>query len=235
MLGVVVVRRGSAPWDTGLAGPRLRCWPWFTLAIGVFALAYANRLHTYPHDAPWHYALAQRLARGEFPPVTPYGVDAGIGYHYGADLLAATIISTTGAPPLDGFRCSLDVLLIVGLVLGVAGLAYDVGAPMPLALGLGAAVGFYSMAAMFLGYRTGSCRRASRSLGRPPSPESSSCVCSGLRLAATANGHRSQSFVVAATLHAGVGKTAGADCWWREQASLALGDGLGHDLRLCGA
>ena len=151
-LGAVIVRRGG-----GLRplprGSKIALLTMVALAIGVFALAYANRLHTYPHDAPWHYALAQRLARGEFPPVTPYGVDAGIGYHYGADLLAASIVNITGAFPWTAFD-ALSTLLIVGLVVGVAGLAYDVGTPLPLALGLGAAVGFFD-GGVFLGYRTG--------------------------------------------------------------------------------
>ncbi|MCY3782993.1 MAG: hypothetical protein OXG79_04315 [Chloroflexi bacterium] len=83
--------------------------------------------------------------------MTPYGVDAGIGYHYGADLLAGAIISTTGALPWTAFD-ALSTLLIVGLVLGVAGLAYDTGTPLLLALGIGATMGLFH-GATFLGYR----------------------------------------------------------------------------------
>ena len=152
VLGVVVVRRGGH-WRQAPRGSRIALLAMGCLAVGVFALAYANRLHTYPHDASWHYALIQRLSHGEFPPVTPYGVDAGIGYHYGADLLAATIVSTTGALPWTAFD-ALATLLIVGLVLGVAGFAYDVGTPLTLASGLGVAVGLFD-GDVFLGYRTG--------------------------------------------------------------------------------
>ena len=149
-VALVAARRSSAPrerprWATAALLAVL------AMAIGVFALAYANRTHG-TFDAPaWHQALAHSLARGEFPPVTPYGVDAGIGYHYGADLLAATIISTAGALPWTAFD-ALSTLLIVGLVLGVAGLAYDTGTPLPLALGIGATVGFFAGAAV-VGFR----------------------------------------------------------------------------------
>ena len=152
VLGIVVVRRSGALRPLP-EGSRTALLAMGLLAVGVFALAYANRLHTFPNDAPWHYALAQRLARGEFPPVTPYGVDAGIGYHYGADLLAATVIGTTGAPPWTAFD-ALSTFLIVGLVLGVAGFAYDLGAPLALAAGVGAAVGLFD-GGVLLGYRTG--------------------------------------------------------------------------------
>ena len=149
-LGVV------SAWRAGAPGGVSRRWV-FTLltivllAVGVFALAYANRLHTGPHDAAWHYALASRLARGEFPPVTPFGVDAGIGYHYGADLLAASIINVAGTVPWTTFD-ALSTLLVVALVLAASGFAYDVGAPLPLALGVGAALGFFD-GEVFLGYR----------------------------------------------------------------------------------
>ena len=43
----------------------------FTMAVGVFALAYANRAHSALADDTWQYPLAFRLARGVFPPVTP--------------------------------------------------------------------------------------------------------------------------------------------------------------------
>ena len=123
------------------------------LAVGFFALAYANRSHFYPADETWHYALTFRLARGDFPPVSPFGFDAGIGYHYGADLLAASIINVAGAFPWTTLD-ALSTLLVVALVVAASGFAYDVGAPLPLALGAGAAIGFFDGAA-FIGYRAG--------------------------------------------------------------------------------
>ena len=152
VLGVVVARRGGhlrqAP-----RGSRIALVAMVLLAVGVFVLAYANRMHASGDAAGWHRALALQLARGVFPPVTPYGVDAGIGYHYGADLLAATVISTTGALPWTAFD-AVAVLVIVGLIVGVAGFTYDVGTPLPLALGVGTAVGLFH-GAVFFGYRSG--------------------------------------------------------------------------------
>ena len=112
------------------------------VAVGVFALAYANRLHTGHPDAAWHDALAFQLARGVFPPITPYGVDASPIYHYGHNLLAASVMNTAGVFPWTAFD-ALRSFLVAVLVLAVAGFAYDVGSPLPLALGLGAVVGFF--------------------------------------------------------------------------------------------
>ena len=151
-LAVVAARRRGAlrPWPRG---SRITLLAMALAAVGVFALAYANQTHRFLSDDNWHYALALRLARGEFPPVTPYGVDAGIGYHYGGDLLAASIVNVAGVLPWTAFD-ALGSFLIVGLVLAVAGFAYDVGAPLPLALGLGAVVGFVDGRVLF-GYPAG--------------------------------------------------------------------------------
>ena len=152
VLAVVVARRSGAPRRVSRRSA-IALLAIALMAVGLFALTYANRTHG-SGDAPgWHYALAHTMARGVFPPVTPYGVDAGPGYHYGADLLAASIVSTTGAPPWTAFD-ALASLLVAALVLGVAGFAYDVGTPLALAFGLGAAVGFFDGGA-FIGYRSG--------------------------------------------------------------------------------
>ena len=160
VLGVVVVRRrgGLRPLPEG---SRIALLALAVAAVSIFALAYANRTHEYPYDSAWHYALIFRLARGEFPPVTPYGVDAGIGYHYGADLLAASIVNVGWVLPWTAFD-ALAAFLVAALVLAVAGFAYDAGTPLPLALGIGATVGFlhgrifgYFNGGVFLGYRDG--------------------------------------------------------------------------------
>ena len=123
----------------------------FTMAVSVFALAYANRTHSGLVDDTWQYPQAHRLARGVFPPVTPYGVDAGIGYHYGHNMLTASIINAAGVLPWTAFD-ALASLIVVMLVLAVARFAYDVGTP--LALRVGATVGFLD-GELLLGYRTG--------------------------------------------------------------------------------
>ena len=107
------------------------------LGVGVFLLAFTNRTHSPFADESWHYPLALRLAKGVFPPEPPYGIDAGIGYHYGTNLLAASIFSTTSAPPWAVFDTLLP-FLVMALALVAAGFAYDVGAPAPLAFGVGA-------------------------------------------------------------------------------------------------
>ena len=172
VLGIAVARRAGAlrPLPQGSRAVLLGAG---ALAVGVFALAYADRMHEAPFDTAWHYGLAFRLARGEFPPVTPFGVDAGIGYHYGADLLAASIVNLGRVLPWTAFD-ALAVLLVVALVLAVAGFAYDVGAPLPLALGIGATVGFFHgrvigdfNGGVFLGYRTGYLEDLAF-LGSPP-------------------------------------------------------------------
>ncbi len=109
-------------------------------SAGIFVLAFANRTQVRPGEESWHYALVQRMARGVFPPVTPYGQDAGIGYHYGPDLLAASIVNTAGVPPWTAVAV-LTALLVAALVLAAVGFAWDVGAPLPLAVGAGAVLG----------------------------------------------------------------------------------------------
>ncbi len=114
-----------------------------TASAGIFVFALANRTHVWFVDESWHFALAQRMARGVFPPVTPYGVDAGIGYHYGADLLAASVLSTTSAPVWTTYYVLLS-FLTVALMLAAVGFAWDIGAPPLLAVGAGAALGFFA-------------------------------------------------------------------------------------------
>ena len=113
------------------------------VSAGAFVFALAYRTHVWFVDEGWHFPLALRLARGVFPPVTPYGPDAGIGYHYGPDLLVATTISTTGAPPWTAFYVFAS-FLVVALVLAATGFARHLGTPLLLAVGIGAALALFS-------------------------------------------------------------------------------------------
>ena len=140
-LGAIVAWRGGAPRPLR-RGSKVALLAMALTSVGVFALAYATRLHTANVDAAWHQALAFQLARGVFPPVTPYGVDASPVYHYGHNLLAASVMNAAGVFPWTAFD-ALRSFLVAVLVLAVVGFAYDVGAPLPLALGLGAVVGFF--------------------------------------------------------------------------------------------
>lgn len=112
-------------------------------SAGLFVFALANRTQVWFVDETWHFPLAVRMARGVFPPLTPYGPDAGIGYHYGPDLLAATAISTTGVPVWTAFYVLMS-FLVVTLILAATGFARQMGAPLPLAAGIGAAVALFS-------------------------------------------------------------------------------------------
>ena len=109
-------------------------------SAGTFLMAFASRTQVRPAEEAWHYALTLRMARGVFPPVTPYGQDAGIGYHYGPDLLAASIVNTAAVPPWTA-SVVLTAVLVVALVLAAVGFAWDLGAPRPLAVGAGAVLG----------------------------------------------------------------------------------------------
>ena len=139
-LGAIVAWRGGALRPLP-RGSKVALLAMALTSVGVFALAYATRLHTANVDAAWHQALAFQLARGVFPPVTPYGVDASPVYHYGHNLLAASVMNAAGVFPWTAFD-ALRSFLVAVLVLAVVGFAYDVGTPLPLALGLGAVVGF---------------------------------------------------------------------------------------------
>ncbi len=134
-------------------GPRTFRWPrrgtlgWalgFALASGgAFVFLLAVRTQVWFVDETWHFPLALRMARGEFPPLTPYGPDAGIGYHYGADLLAASVVSVAPVPVWTAFY-TLLAFLVLAMLLAAVGLARDVGAPLPLAVCAGAVVALYS-------------------------------------------------------------------------------------------
>ena len=109
-------------------------------SIGLYVLAFANRTQTHHADESWPYALTLRLARGVFPPVTPYGVDAGIGYHYGHTLLAASIVNVAAVPAWTAMIVLLS-FLVVALILAGVGFARDIGGSLPLSIGVGAVLG----------------------------------------------------------------------------------------------
>ena len=110
------------------------------VSAGIYVLAFANRTQTHSLDEPWHYALALRLARGVFPPVTPYGVDAGIGYHYGPVLLAASIVNAAAVPVWTAMVVLVSFLVVALILVGI-GFARDMGGSLPLSIGAGAVLG----------------------------------------------------------------------------------------------
>ena len=70
-------------------------------------------------------------------------MDAGIGYHYGVDLLAASITHAAAVPPWTALA-TLTSFLFVALLLVSVGFAWDVGAPLLLAIGAGLTIGLYA-------------------------------------------------------------------------------------------
>ena len=112
-------------------------------AAAAFFWVLANYTHMDFGDPHWHLALVQRLARAGVPPVTPYGVDSGISYHYGAYLLAAAVTHAAAVPVWTALAVLVS-FVVVALVLAAVGFAWDVGAPLPLAIGAGAAIGLHA-------------------------------------------------------------------------------------------
>ena len=112
-------------------------------SAAAFLWILANYTHMTFGDPHWHLALVQQFARGSFPPVTPYGVDSGISYHYGTYLLAASIGHAAAVPAWTALAVLVS-FLVVALVLAATGFARDVGAPLSVAIGAGAAIGFYA-------------------------------------------------------------------------------------------
>ena len=113
------------------------------LAAAAFLWVLANYTHMTFGDPHWHLALVQQLARGGFPPITPYGVDSGISYHYGTYLLAASVVNSAAVPAWTALAVLVS-FLVVALILVAVGFAWDVGAPLPLAIGAGATIGLYA-------------------------------------------------------------------------------------------
>ncbi len=110
------------------------------VSTGVYVVALANRTQARHGDESWHYGMALQMARGVFPPVTPYGPDAGIGYHYGPNLLASSIVNLAAVPAWTALAVLMSVVL-VALILAASGFAWDFGAPLPLSAGIGATIG----------------------------------------------------------------------------------------------
>ena len=105
--------------------------------MGVYLFALVNRTQTFQDDDFFHYALTLQLARGVFPPVTPYGVDAGVGYHYGPTLLAASIVNIAAVPAWTA-TVVLVSFLIAGLSFAGTGFAHDKCRSLPLGISIGA-------------------------------------------------------------------------------------------------
>ncbi len=138
--------------------PRLRLWPrsaYLMLAASAALMGaalyvgIANRTQVLFTDEPWHLPLAATMARGIFPPISPFSPHAGAAYHYGADLLAAQPINLAGVAPWTSFYLLSPVLAVV-LGVTVATAARDFGSTRVVAVATGLVAGFAGPRAGFL-------------------------------------------------------------------------------------
>lgn len=120
---------------------------WAGVGLGVLALAgllyvaLANRTHVLFTDEEWHLALTATLAAGAFPPISPFSPAFGAAYHYGADLLAASLLNIAGIAPWTAFFLLTPVVAAI-LSLTAATAALDFGASRPVAIGAGLVAAF---------------------------------------------------------------------------------------------
>ncbi len=105
------------------------------IAAALYAFLLANRTQTLFVDEAWRLPVASILAAGSFPPVAAYTPEIGIGYHYGADLLAASLMNLAGLPSWSAFTLVNPFVLTV-MALAVAGLARDLGVSWAVASGV---------------------------------------------------------------------------------------------------
>lgn len=120
---------------------------WASAMVGVAALAgllyvaLANRTHILFTDEEWHLPLAATMAAGDFPPISPFSPSFGAAYHYGTDLLAASLLHLAGIAPWTAFFLLTPVVAAI-FALTAATAALDFGASRPVALGTGLVAAF---------------------------------------------------------------------------------------------
>ena len=105
------------------------------MSAGTFVFLLANRTQTLFVDERWRLPLASILAEGSFPPVAAFTPETGIGYHYGADLLAASLMNVTGVPSWTAFAV-VSPFIVTVMAITVGALARDLGVSRYLAVGV---------------------------------------------------------------------------------------------------
>ena len=111
------------------------------LTAGLLYVALANRTHVLFTDEEWHLPLAATMAQGTFPPISPFSPTFGAAYHYGSDLLAASLMNLAGVAPWTAFFL-LTPLLAVVFPITAATAALDFGASRLIAVGVGLVAAF---------------------------------------------------------------------------------------------
>ena len=111
------------------------------LTAGLMYVALANRTHVLFTDEEWHLPLAATMARGDFPPISPFSPSFGAAYHYGADLLAASLLNLAGIAPWTAFFLLTPMVAAIFAVTAATA-ALDFGASRVMALGTGLVAAF---------------------------------------------------------------------------------------------
>ena len=132
-LAIALACRTRTFWSLRRA-PRVGAAAVLAGSVALYLFILGNRTQTLWVDEVWHLPLAGTIANGFFPPVSPYAPDVGPGYHYGLDLIAATVMNVAAAPPWTIYYL-LGSFLLVTFALAAAGLVWDLGAPRLIALG----------------------------------------------------------------------------------------------------
>ena len=105
------------------------------MATGTFLFLLANRTQTLFVDERWRLPLASILAAGSFPPVAAFTPEIGIGYHYGTDLLAASLMNVAGVQSWTAFALTSTFVVTV-MTITVGAIARDLGVSRYLAVGV---------------------------------------------------------------------------------------------------
>ena len=120
-------------------------WAWpaagVLLTAGLLYVALANRTHVLFTDEEWHLPLTATMAHGTFPPISPFAPTFGAAYHYGSDLLAASLMNLAGVAPWTAFFV-LTPLLAVVFPITAATAARDFEASRLIAAGAGLVAAF---------------------------------------------------------------------------------------------
>ena len=129
----------------GVQGRPPVSWAGATVGVAVLAgllyVALANRTHVLFTDEEWHLPLTSRIAAGDFPPHSPFSPSFGAAYHYGADLLAASLLHVAGIAPWTAFYLLTPAAAVI-FSLTAATAALDFGASRAVALGTGLVAAF---------------------------------------------------------------------------------------------
>ena len=147
---VTVRRRSSMGWPDRSRSVWKELATGAVLTASLMYVALANRSHVLFTDEEWHLPLAATMARGNFPPVSPFSPTFGAAYHYGSDLIAASLINIAGSAPWTAFFLVTPLFAVV-FSLTATTAALDFGASRLAALCVGLIATFLNRALVTMG------------------------------------------------------------------------------------